>query len=344
MNWLVRNLAVAVLGAATSVATALALLFLEARTGTAVFGVTVLRMVPLGTIGAGLVGALGYLAAALVLRLRPAMLNVLAIAGVAAGVVFMVQSAEFAFFMAGSTRAAEAAQNAPAFARFVGNSVVHSPLEFWGGSDGDSAASTMFFARGTNAAGPRVMSGDSGVDGIGAGVQGVMATQDVTNTAAAQHAAQIGAGIETIGAKVKTHGSVWSMLLLQGIGFAVGGLAVFGYLRTLPHCKSCMLLLDKKGQRTRYFSRTREMRLAVDEVLTRAREKQLQQSILMHLAKGSAKRQQWSEYCSTFAIRRCIECNTYQLDYHARRKDGATWKDIALLGFSAETLEPVNFG
>lgn len=343
MNWFARNAAVVLFGAGTSVATAMALIFLEGRTGTAVFGLTILKVVPLGTIGAGLVGAMGYLAASLALRLRPAMMNLLAIVGVAAGVVFMVQSAEFGYFMGGQVSALAATRDAATFARFMAESVVHSPLALWSG-DGEDAGATMFFTRATGGAQPRIGDADSRVEGLGAGVQGVMATQDVSNTAAAQHAAQFGAGLETIGAKVKMHGSLWTMLIVQLMGFAAGGLAVFGYLRSLPHCKSCMLLLNLKGARTRYFSRTREMRAAVDEVLTRARERQLQQSILMHLAKGSEKRQEWSEYCSRFEIRRCIECHTHQLDFHARRKDGATWKDIALLGFSAETLEPVDFG
>jgi hypothetical protein len=343
MNWFARNAAVVLFGAVTSVATAVALILLEGRTGTSVFGLTFARVVPLGTIGAGLVGAVGYLAASLALRLRPPMLNLLAVLGVAAGVVFMVQSAEFGFFMSGQVSALAATKDAATFARFMGESVVHSPLALWSG-DSEDAGATMFFTRGTAAAQPRIGDGDSRVEGIGAGVQGVMATQDVSNTAAAQHAAQFGAGLETIGAKVKMHGSIWTMLMVQTMAFAAGGLAVFGYLRSLPHCTGCMLLLSKKGERTRYFSRTREMRAAVDEVLARARERQLQQSILMHMAKGSEKRQEWSEYCARFEIRRCIECNTYQLDYHARRKDGATWKDIALLAFSASTLEPVDFG
>jgi hypothetical protein len=133
------------------------------------------------------------------------------------------------------------------------------------------------------------------------------------------------------------------MMFLQVAGFAFGGLAVFGYLRSLPHCQSCMLLLSRKGKKTRYFSRSREMRSAVDEVLVQAREKQLQRSILTHVAKGSEKQKEWSEYCSTLEIRRCMQCKTHRLNFRARRKDGATWKDIALLGFTASTLEPLDF-
>src|ERR1039457_3068202 len=79
---------------------------------------------------------------------------------------------------------------------------------------------------------------------------------------------------ETVKVKVRTHGSVWTMMFLQVAGFAFGGLAVFGYLRSLPHCQSCMLLLSRKGKKTRYFSRSREMRSAVDEVFLQARGKE----------------------------------------------------------------------
>jgi hypothetical protein len=38
-----------------------------------------------------------------------------------------------------------------------------------------------------------------------------------------------------------------------------------------------------------------------------------------------------------------MQCKTHRLNFRARRKDGATWKDIALLGFTASTLEPLDF-
>ncbi|MGA1983953.1 MAG: hypothetical protein ABSG84_15985 [Acidobacteriaceae bacterium] len=345
MNWLVRNLAVMLFGAATSIVTAVGFIFLEARTGDTVFGLSLLHFVPLGTIGVGLVGAVGYLAAALALRLRPGLGDGLVMVGVAAGVVFLVQSAEFQFFMGGTARAEAATQDSAVFARFLGSAVAHSPLQFWGNGDSDSAATTMFFSGGANSGVQYgTGGGDSRVDGIGAGVQGMMATQDASKASGVQRAAQIGAGIDAVGAKVRTHGSVWTMLLLQVAGFAVGGLAVLFNLRSLPHCQSCMLLLNVKGTKTRYFSRSREMRSAVDEVLVQAREKQLQRSILTHVAKGSERQMEWSEYCSTLEIRRCMQCKTHRVDYHARRKDGATWKNIALLGFTTTTLEPVKFG
>jgi hypothetical protein len=346
MNWLARNLAVMLFGAATSIGTAMGFIFLEGRTGETVFGLSLLHFVPLGTIGVGLVGGIGDLAAALALRLRPGLGDMAVVLGVAAGVVFLVQSAEFGFFMGGSARAEAATRDGATFARFLGSAVAHSPLQFWGPDDGsNSAATTMFFSGGANSGLQYgTGGGDSKVDGIGAGVQGMMATQDASKTSGVQRAEQIGEGIDAVGAKVKTHGSVWTMLLLQVMGFAVGGVAVLFNLRSLPHCQSCMLLLNRKGTKTRYFSRSREMRSAADEVLSQAREKQLQRSILTHVAKGSAKLQNWSEFCSTLEIRRCMQCKTHRVDYHARRKDGATWKDIALLGYTTTTLEPVNFG
>lgn len=345
MNWFARNLAVMLFGAAISVFTAVVLIFVEARTGTTVFGLSLLRFVPLGAIGAGLVGAFGYWSAGLALRLRPGVADVLVILGVAAFVVFLAQSAEFSFFMNGPAQAVAATRDTATFTRFLGSSVAQSPLDFWsGGGGGDNSASAIYFSGATS--GPSQFSGgggDSRVEGISSGVQGMMASQDASNSAAAQHMTKLEGGIEDVGAKVKSHGSVWTMLLVQMLGFAAGGIAVFGYLRSLPHCKSCMLLLNVKGRKIRYFSRTREMRSSVDEVLMRARDKQLQQSILFHMTKGSEKKQQWSEYCSVLEIRRCMQCRIHQMDFRARRKDGATWKDIALMGFSASTLEPVDF-
>jgi len=66
-------------------------------------------------------------------------------------------------------------------------------------------------------------------------------------------------------------------ILLQTAGFSIGGMLVMVQLRKHSYCKGCMLLLKKKGSKTRYYSRTRDMRAAVDDVLTKARDKQLQQ-------------------------------------------------------------------
>jgi hypothetical protein len=353
MNWFARNMIAMLFGVMTSLFTTVLLIYVEAHSGETMFSLTahdwihlkLMSYVPVGAILAGSMGAVGYLLGALALRLRPGGSDALVILGTAACMVFLVQSAEFSLFMGGADRGYTVTRSSKAFSAFLGRSMWHTPLRFWStGDSNDDAAIANFFNPSASGGGSHAASsGDGKVDDLGGGVQGLMSTQDVSNTSGAQHFAQVGVGIESLGTKVQVHGGEWMLLALQTLGFAQGGLLAFFYVRSLPHCKGCMLLLNMKGKQTRYFSRSREMRSSVDEVLMRARDKQLQQSIHLHIAKGSEKQQSWSEYCSTVEILRCMNCRTHRMVFHAQRKQGATWKDIDLLAFSTNTLEPVDF-
>jgi hypothetical protein len=342
---MIRNLVVVLCGAVTSAMVAATVLYLEARSGETLFSFTVLRYIPLGAIVAGFIGSLGFMGGSLALRLRPAMADLFAFLAIAAAVVFLVQSADFSLFIGGEDRAYAATKDMKGFGKFLGASLVHTPLHFWSGEDGNEDAATVaFFAPGYSPNAPHVASaGDAKADEIGNGVTGIIATQDVRQTGAGKQVTQMTQGFQALGAKMHTHGAEWLLFVTQTIGFMVGGVLVFSQLRAISHCKDCMLLMTSKGQRTRYFARSKEMRTAVDEVLTKARDKQLQQSIQAHVAKGSEQGGNWTEFCSTLEIQRCTDCRTHKFLYSAKRKDGAAWKEIGVFGFTTTTLEPIDF-
>ena len=155
MNWFARNMLVLLLGATTSAAVAGYLIFLEARGGDELFGYMVKWHVPMGAILAGLAAASGYLVAALVLRLRMAGFDLLAIFGVSALVVLMVQSAEFALFMGGQPKDVAVTKNIGTMAKFMGTSLLHPPMKYWTTGDvgnGYTAASVLV-SSGTSAQG-----------------------------------------------------------------------------------------------------------------------------------------------------------------------------------------------
>jgi hypothetical protein len=333
------------LGGLTSFLTAALLLYLEAGGGDPIFTITILKFVPAGAVLTGFAAALGYLVGALAMRLRPTFSLLGAMFIISAGVVYLVQSGEFGLFMGGPDYGWHVTRNVKSFNRFLGKSLLHSPVRLWSSDDEvEDQAISAFFAPGKSASAP-VMSrtGDSAADGIGEGVSGMMATQDVSQTAAGQHLNQMGQSVQSLGSKVKTHGHEWFLLAMQTLGFATGGVVVFFQLRPLPYCKDCMLLLKRKGERTRYFSRSREMRNAVDEVLMRARDKQVQQSVHAHVAKGADKGGNWTEFSSTMEIRRCTGCRVHRINFRAARKEGEKWKPIEMFDFTTTTLEPVNF-
>jgi hypothetical protein len=346
MNWIARSLIVAMMGAATSVVVAAVLIYFEARNGQTLFAYSVLNFVPVGAVGAGLVASLGYFLGFLALRVRPTLAVLLGMIAISAGVVFLAQSAEFGLFLGARGTTKSVAR----FSNFLVKSVVHTPLTLWsaaGSGDGEAMQSAAFAAGGTGFSAPAMATvsggGDGRVDSISGGVQGVVASQDVSNTSTVRQMTQMDQRINSIGSRVKTHGGLWAQLGVQTAGFMLGGVLVFLYLRQRSYCRDCMLLLRKKGVRTRYYSRTKDMRSSVDDVLTRARDKQLQQSIHAHIAKGAEKDGAWSEYCSTMEIRRCTQCRTHRVSFRTRRKTGESWKDIDLLGFTALSNDPLDF-
>jgi hypothetical protein len=339
---------VLLLGAATSAAVAGYLIFLEARSGDELFGYVVKWHIPMGALLAGLVGASGYLLAALALRLRMAGFDLIAIFGVSALVVLMVQSAEFALFMGGQPKDVAVTKNVGTMARFMGTSLLHPPMKYWTTGDvgnGYTAASVMLNP-GSQAEGavPRLSSDtDSRVADIGSGLSGMMATQDVGQTSAGRGLTQLDNSVESLGGGLQSHGAEWLQAVLQTTGFSLGGILAFLIIRQQQYCKNCMLLLNRKGAQTRYFGRSSDMRNSVDDVLAKAREKQLRESIQAHLGRGLTKYVDWAEYCSTIEIRNCTQCREHQLRLRTRRKKGGSWKDIDLLGFSTSTLEPLDF-
>jgi len=342
MNWMVRNLTVLLFSAATSAIVAAVLVYMEAANGNSLFSYTMFRIIPVGAIAAGFAGAIGLLLGSLALRLRPAGMTVFAILAIAAGVVFMAESVEFALFLNGP---AQATASVGSYSRFLGNSLIHSQLRYWSSdaSPGDSSMSA-FLSPGTSPAAPHVEGlDDNKAGGIASGVQGMMATQDVSQTATGRRLNQMGTGIQTLGAGVQAHGTQWVLTITQTLGFAIGGLVVFIQLRERPHCKGCRLLLSTKGERTRYYSRTKEMQAAVDDVLTKARDRRLQESISAHLGRGHDKRANWVQFASTIELRRCTQCNMHTLDYRSSRREGQNWKSIDLLAFSTTSTDPLNF-
>lgn len=348
MNWFARNMLVLLLGATTSAVVSGYLIFMEARGGDELFGYMARWHIPLGAILAGLVGATGYLLGALVLRLRMAGFDVLAILGVSVLVVLMVQSAEFGLFMGGQPKIEAVTKSMGAMARFMGTSLLHPPMKYWTTGDVGNGytAAAVLLNPGTQAEGTVPRSGsdtDSHVAEIGGGLSGMMATQDVGQTKAGRGLTQLDDSVESLGGGLQTHGAEWLQAVLETLGFSLGGILAFLIIRKQPHCKHCMILQTSKGVQTRYYGRASDMRNSVDDVLMKAREKQLRESIKAHMGRGLPKYVEWAEYCSTIEIRQCTQCREHQLRLRTRRKKSGAWKDIELLGFSTTTLDQLDF-
>jgi len=337
MNRIARTLGVVLFGAATSALTAALLIYFEARTGHTLFGYAIATYLPVGAIAAGFLGALGYLAGSLVLRIRPVYIVLPAMVLAAAASVFLAQSGEFSLFLGAKGETKDAAT----FSQFLVNAMAKSPLRFgFAGASGSNAA-TPASVPGAAAAAPQGPS-DRRVDGISSGVQGMLAAPDVTNSAAAQHMTQIDDGIQSFGKGIESHGDLLIITALQFIGFSFGALVVFVFLRSLAYCEDCGLFLNRKGAQTRYFRNSDGVQNSTNDFLISVKERGLQECIQAHFGVGSSKKDQFCEYSSTIEIRRCTQCQTHRLNFSARRKAGSGWKDMPVLGHTAYSMEPID--
>lgn len=346
MDRILRNLAVVLLGAATSALTAAVLVFLELRGGQTLFGYTAWSFVPVGAIGAGLLGSLGYLVSALALRIRPGMILLVGVFTVSAATHLYVGHLDNGLMMAPNR---SALMYPKAFTQFAAASLVHTRLPsmslgLGGGSSSSESADSG--SSGSTPEGPRIdTQGDSNAEGMAQGVGGMLAKADMGTQLGAGDTgklSKISGNVQAINQGVENNGLAWVMAVLQIAGFAVGGLMVASYLRSLSYCHNCELFLSTKGRQTRYFNSSNGVHSSVDEFLAWMKNQQLQQGIQAHNEVGSGKKHNFSEYSSTIEIRTCRGCRTHKLEFSAKRKKGNTWKDIKLLRHSATSLEPID--
>jgi hypothetical protein len=140
-----------------------------------------------------------------------------------------------------------------ALGRFLTYSFANSPLRVTSGGSGGSDDEASGSSSSSFRASPVDVSiaGDSnaGVQGIGGGVQGMLATGNALSadniSASLSGAQQRIRGIKSFGAGVLSHDVVIELAVLQWIGFTIGSLLVFYRLRALSYCDDCQVLLSR---------------------------------------------------------------------------------------------------
>lgn len=340
MNRVTRNLAVVVCAVLFSAITVSVLLFFEARSGQALFGYALAMYFPAGAIAAGAIAAAATLACALLLRVRPMPAIGIALFLLAAGAVYAVQSTELTLSSAGRV----AAHDPASFLRYFASASLSNELQFTD-THTPGSSSAMRLNPGVGKALPQSgAESDAQVQAISSGVQGVVASQDVgTNVAAggAQRIAQLGDDIHNVSSNVQNHGGQWITMALQVVGFSIGGLVVYWFLRSRPYCEHCDLLLSRKGTQTRYFDRLEEINGSVEDVLAKAKSRRLQLAIQAHGARGAAQKGKITEFASTIRVSLCLRCHTHRMDFRAMRKGAGGWKEIPVLGYASSSYEPI---
>jgi len=120
---------------------------------------------------------------------------------------------------------------------------------------------------------------------------------------------------------------------LQMLGFAVGGVAVYFHLKSLPYCDSCSKYLAKKGIQTRYTASSETLTKAVKDIIQCLSENRFQDVIAVHAkTAGSDTYQKELVLRSQIQIKRCKSCNQHWLRFTVSKRARDDWKDIDELG------------
>jgi hypothetical protein len=345
MNQITRNLILVVLGIVSSLIAAVVMVFAELQSGSALFSYTVATYIPEGAIGAGLLAAAGFYLGAMILRVRPPRLMLIPIVLLAAVSVFSIDTVEYGVAM--FTR--PSLTNVASVGRFLSLSFENSPIKaaFEGdGSSSDSGSSSSGSAKASENMPSLAGENNAGVQGIGGGVQGMLASGNAlsadnigTSMSGLQKRLQ---SMKSLGAGALDHAAVLELAALQFVGFSIGGLLVFWRLRSIPHCDECQVFLTSKGAQTRYFDWERDIQNSVNDFLSKVKARRYRQSIEAHSEGGVPEKKSSSEFASTVAISHCKACRRHRLQFSARRKKGMTWKDISMLGYETFCMESVD--
>lgn len=345
MGRIVRNMIVILAGAVASVVTAAAL-FLLGLGGDSLLDMTAWTYVPVGAVAAGFIAATGYYIAARILRVRPGVVLLAGVFAISAGTHLYIRHMDEGVLMATNRAALE---NPKVFARFATTSLWTTrlpSLSLGGGRSSSSSSGSEADSGGTPSEGPHIDSGgDSQVDGMAGSVGGMLSKADMGTQLGAGGGgkiSQMSSSIDSASKGIGNKATEWLMELLAILGFAVGGVVVYGLLRSLPFCEGCGEFLARKGAQTRYFLTERALRNSVDEFHERMKLHELTESILSHFGAGSGEKSHLSEFASTIEIQECKCCHTHRMRFSARRKKGQSWKNIKVFGHTAESMDPID--
>jgi hypothetical protein len=115
---------------------------------------------------------------------------------------------------------------------------------------------------------------------------------------------------------------------LQVLGFALGGLVVWGYLTSLPYCDRCSRYLTKKGKQERFSTDVESMQSNVSDVRSWLGAGEAGAAAKAHASFGRPDEPIGTPLRSTFAVYYCTKCSRHWVGFAVERKDGESWKEI----------------
>lgn len=138
----------------------------------------------------------------------------------------------------------------------------------------------------------------------------------------------------SVGSTGELGGWGYATAALQIIGFALGGVAIFGYLSSLPYCEQCKRYLSQKGKQIRYTSDSESLASLVENLINHYSSGEIQQLIDTHAHFGEHKHGKYNHLKSMLEHKYCPGCGINWLGFTVYKLSGDDWKELDEFGFS----------
>jgi TRAP-type C4-dicarboxylate transport system permease small subunit len=118
--------------------------------------------------------------------------------------------------------------------------------------------------------------------------------------------------------------------VLQILGFAAGGFAVYGHLASKPYCEKCARYLSGKGKQMRYGD-SDAIQANTASVFSYLHSGAAGLAIDQQSRFGSSVQQRGNYLRSVFEVRYCKKCNQHWVKFTVEKQKGNNWNEISEL-------------
>jgi len=146
----------------------------------------------------------------------------------------------------------------------------------------------------------------------------------------------------TISSTGELGGGGYEIALLQNLGFAAGGFAVYTFLVSIPYCQRCSRYFSAKGKQTRYTSDPKALEMSAVQLAAGFEAGSVASAVDEHGRFGTAKPRNGDFLRSIINIRNCKRCGRHWAKFIVEKKNSKDWDEISELSIHVYTDQVVD--
>jgi hypothetical protein len=134
----------------------------------------------------------------------------------------------------------------------------------------------------------------------------------------------------------------YTVAILQILGFAVGGLVVYGCLVSVPYCERCSRYFASKGKQIRYTGDAEGLQASSAQFYTDFGDGAIASAIQNHSMFGKPTFQRDNHLRSVIVIRHCKHCGQHWVKYMVEKQTDSDWREIpdfTAIGFTDQVVD-----